>query len=193
MIGNVGGFFKANIGKGAFKERNGNLNKIHSNTRNQLKLADQHRSDAAALKNKEILNERLATAENAEIAAMKANPDNLTADAVVKARSQKERLQGFAALDDTARAAEASKLTGMADAANREAWGSMKQYPKGVLDYGMAKDMEGNPDRFKTAAMRVGAGVGIYAGAAAGARYVSGGGMTYNNQGQRDIAGIPFI
>ena len=40
---------------------------------------------------------------------------------------------------------------------------------------------------------RIGAAVGIYAGVNAGGRLVSGGSLTRNNKGEKDIAGIPFI
>lgn len=63
---------------------------------------------------------------------------------------------------------------------------TLKEFP------GMAKDYFLDGD-FTQNAARIGTAAGLYMGAAAGARYVSGGGMTYNNQGQKDIAGIPFI
>ena len=40
---------------------------------------------------------------------------------------------------------------------------------------------------------RVKAAVGAYAAGAVGTRYLSGGSLTSNAQGERDIAGIPFI
>lgn len=51
---------------------------------------------------------------------------------------------------------------------------------------------KGNGD-WGVAAKRAAVGGTAFMGLAAGARYASGGGMTYNNQGQQDIAGIPFI
>lgn len=63
---------------------------------------------------------------------------------------------------------------------------TLKEFPGMAKDYFIGGDMKQN-------AARIGTAAGLYMGAAAGARYVSGGGMTYNNQGQRDIAGIPFI
>lgn len=49
-----------------------------------------------------------------------------------------------------------------------------------------------SPD-FKTNAVRMGTAVGTYAGAAVGGRYLSGGTLTTDNYGQKNIAGIPFI
>lgn len=43
------------------------------------------------------------------------------------------------------------------------------------------------------ALVRGGAAVGAYGAAAVGTRMISGGGIGYNNSGERDIAGIPFI
>ena len=40
---------------------------------------------------------------------------------------------------------------------------------------------------------RVKAAIGAYAGVNIGGRFLSGGGITRNNTGERDIAGIPFI
>ena len=40
---------------------------------------------------------------------------------------------------------------------------------------------------------RVKAAIGAYAGVNIGGRFLSGGGVTRNNTGERDIAGIPFI
>ena len=40
---------------------------------------------------------------------------------------------------------------------------------------------------------RVKAAIGAYAGINIGGRFLSGGGITRNNTGERDIAGIPFI
>lgn len=44
-----------------------------------------------------------------------------------------------------------------------------------------------------TRKVRVGTAIGAYAGLSIGSRYLSGGTLTTNNSGQRDIAGIPFI
>ncbi len=64
---------------------------------------------------------------------------------------------------------------------------------KGVGGYFAASDMRGLSGRAMTAAVRTGTAGAAYMGANAGLRYLSGGGLTYNNQGERDIAGIPFI
>ena len=64
---------------------------------------------------------------------------------------------------------------------------------KGVGGYFAASDMRGMGGRAMTAAVRTGTAGAAYMGANAGLRYMSGGGLTYNNQGERDIAGIPFI
>lgn len=49
-----------------------------------------------------------------------------------------------------------------------------------------------NPDK-KVKHNRIAAIAGTYAGVAVGARYLSGGSITRDEYGQRDIAGIPFI
>lgn len=46
---------------------------------------------------------------------------------------------------------------------------------------------------FTQNAVRMGAAAGVLGTAAVGTRYMSGGSVTHNNQGRRDIAGIPFI
>lgn len=46
---------------------------------------------------------------------------------------------------------------------------------------------------FTQNAARIGAATAAYGGVAVGTRYLSGGSATTNNQGRRDIAGIPFI
>ena len=49
-----------------------------------------------------------------------------------------------------------------------------------------------NPDK-KIAAQRIGTAIGAYAGINAGGRFLSGGTLTTDSYGQKDIAGIPFI
>lgn len=49
-----------------------------------------------------------------------------------------------------------------------------------------------NPDK-KIMAQRIGTAVGAYAGINAGGRFLSGGTLTTDSYGQKDIAGIPFI
>jgi hypothetical protein len=71
--------------------------------------------------------------------------------------------------------------------------GGIADMGKSIGRYFGATDMRDQSGRFLTAATRVGAAGGAYMGAATGARYLSGGGLTYNNKGERDIAGIPFI
>lgn len=70
--------------------------------------------------------------------------------------------------------------------ANQGVVDGLKQAP------GIAKDYLWGGSVGQIAA-RNGALVGGYLGVSAAGRAVSGGGLTYNNQGQRDIAGIPFI
>ena len=48
-------------------------------------------------------------------------------------------------------------------------------------------------DKMGTNAMRWGAAASIYGAGAVGTRTLTGGSATTNNQGQRDIAGIPFL
>lgn len=64
---------------------------------------------------------------------------------------------------------------------------------KSVGRYFGATDLRGQSGRAMAVGVRGAVGVGAYMGANTAMRYVSGGGMTYNNQGERDIAGIPFI
>lgn len=49
-----------------------------------------------------------------------------------------------------------------------------------------------NPDK-KIKKQRIAAVAGTYAGVAVGARYLSGGNLTHDEYGQKNIAGIPFI
>jgi hypothetical protein len=88
---------------------------------------------------------------------------------------------------------ERSMYEGTRDAATKSTADSMNDMVKGVGRYFGATDMRGQSGRFMTGAVRNGAAVGGVMAAGTGLRYLSGGGMTYNNQGQRDIAGIPFI
>lgn len=46
---------------------------------------------------------------------------------------------------------------------------------------------------FTQNAARIGAATAAVGGVAVGTRYMSGGSVTHNNQGRRDIAGIPFV
>lgn len=57
----------------------------------------------------------------------------------------------------------------------------------------LTKDYFSGDGDFLTGAMRVGAATTAYGAAAVGARALTGGSATTNNQGQRDIAGIPFF
>lgn len=72
-------------------------------------------------------------------------------------------------------------------------WESAKGTPGKAKDWMIAKDRAHQDDRFKTAAMRSGLAVGGYVGINAAGRAATGGGMTYNNRGERDIAGVPFV
>jgi hypothetical protein len=49
-----------------------------------------------------------------------------------------------------------------------------------------------NPDK-KITGQRIGTAIGAYVGINAGGRFLSGGTLTTDNYGQKDIAGIPFI
>lgn len=64
---------------------------------------------------------------------------------------------------------------------------------KGTRKYFTGEDLAGQDGRAMAVAARVGGAGAAYMGINGGLRYMSGGGMTYNNQGERDIAGIPFI
>lgn len=93
------------------------------------------------------------------------------------------------------RKAKTGKYEGLVDSAatsgtDRMA-GGLSDMGKGIGNYFTAKDV--NKGRMMTSAVRIGGAGAAYMGAATGARYLSGGGLTYNNQGERDIAGIPFI
>lgn len=70
--------------------------------------------------------------------------------------------------------------------ADQKTWGSIKEAPGLAKDYFIGGD-------FKQNAARIGAAAGAYGAANVGMRAINGGGVTYNNQGQRDIAGIPFV
>ena len=59
-----------------------------------------------------------------------------------------------------------------------------------VISYPQAYFM--NPDK-KIAGTRIATAAGAYAGVAVGGRYLSGGTLTRDNYGRKDIAGVPFI
>lgn len=86
-----------------------------------------------------------------------------------------------------------NRLTNLAEDRGSMVSGGLASMAKGVGGYFAASDMRGMSGRAMTAAVRTGTAGAAYMGANAGLRYMSGGGMTYNNQGERDIAGIPFI
>lgn len=122
--------------------------------------------------------ERIAEAQ----AAVKKHTDAGDAKAAKKAERQLNSLQGrMGGLEDNA--AKQSKAFG------ETAW----DYAKRPLDYVTAKDYKGQDGR-AMAAMARGTAVGAaWMGMNGIGRAVTGGGMTYNNTGERDIAGIPFI
>lgn len=62
--------------------------------------------------------------------------------------------------------------------------------PEKILKYPGAYFM--NPDK-KIAGTRIATAAGAYAGVAVGGRYLSGGTLTRDNYGRKDIAGVPFI
>lgn len=66
-------------------------------------------------------------------------------------------------------------------------------YAKTPLNYLGAKDYAGQDGRAMAIAARTGAVGAAWMGVNGLGRMATGGGMTYNNTGERDIAGIPFI
>lgn len=88
---------------------------------------------------------------------------------------------------DAIKRTEMDRLKGLrkdSDIATRET--ALKDGSRAAKDYFVGGG-------FKQNSARIGAAAGIYGAAAIGGRAISGGGATYNSQGQRDIAGIPFI
>lgn len=69
----------------------------------------------------------------------------------------------------------------------------LKQVPGIVGDYMMGRDYKGRDGRLAALAQRWGVAGGAYMGVNMAGRAVTGGSFAYNNQGERDIAGIPFI
>ncbi len=119
--------------------------------------------------------------------------DEASLKAIRQTRQEINDLGRIAGMSDAEVAAERARVIAQRDAADRAIWNQVKQAPKQGWGYLTAADRAGSNDRFKVGAMRTGLAVGAYAGANAGLRYMSGGGITYNNRGERDIAGIPFI
>ena len=83
--------------------------------------------------------------------------------------------------------------TAASPAASKQVGGGIGEMWKGTRGYFTGADLAGQDGRTMAAAARIGAAGAAYMGVNGGLRYLSGGGMTYNNQGERDIAGIPFI
>lgn len=81
-----------------------------------------------------------------------------------------------------ARKGQQEVLDGLSDQ-RKEAFRDLRSDAK---EYFMSGDMGTN-------AMRWGAAASIYGAGAVGTRALTGGNATTNNQGQRDIAGIPFL
>lgn len=74
----------------------------------------------------------------------------------------------------------------------RKAQRDAMKKPSADLRNGVADYFKGDGDAFN-ATMRIGAATAATGVAAVGVRYANGGTATVNNQGQRDIAGIPFV
>ena len=75
------------------------------------------------------------------------------------------------------------------EAFGTQAW----DYAKTPLKYFGASDYKGQDGRAMAIMARGAAGGAAWMGLNAAGRVATGGGMTYNNTGERDIAGIPFI
>lgn len=102
---------------------------------------------------------------------------------------------------------EFTEATEQMDKLNKQLAGLQSTYRTGTIDSVNAalKDVTGKDKmgymRFakgyfgdKTyGGTRIKTAVGAYAGVNLGGRFLSGGGITTNNQGERDIAGIPFV
>lgn len=72
--------------------------------------------------------------------------------------------------------------------------GAVAEATGGLVRHATAKDMEGmGKARVGAVASRAALAAGGYGALALGTRYATGGTAGYNNSGQRDIAGIPFM
>lgn len=132
--------------------------------------------DKRVLKNTTIMNKDRTSPESMQMLADQNN--NLTGYGNQLAKSGDDF-----AIHQQGVSEELKRLQG---GANQNVVAGLKQAP------GIAKDYLFGGTAGQIAA-RNGALVGGYVGLNAAGRAVSGGGMAHNNQGQRDIAGIPFI
>lgn len=90
---------------------------------------------------------------------------------------------------------QADKIDGMFQSfSDGDSWGGIKKAGGLQFDHITGKDMAGEGwARAGAVAARNGIPLAAYGAAANIPRYISGGTATTNNQGQRDIAGIPFL
>lgn len=179
----------------------GPLNGVKANTIGAFKEARQLDREATILRNKD--HKTLANlAENARqrsasiqeyLSKTNQTPTEAQMKQMERLTSEANKYQRYIGLNDDEMLREADILEGKARASYMQAREGIKDTPKAIKNWMLAKDFSGDPEQFKVAAGRIGVVGGAYAGLAIGGRYISGGGVTYNNQGQRDIAGIPFV
>lgn len=112
-----------------------------------------------------------------------------------KGLSDADRTNALSALEarNKTLAGRQSGLTDVADEYQDAMVSGAGDMMKSVGRYFGATDLRGQSGRAMAIGVRGAVGAGAYMGANTALRYVSGGGMTHNNQGERDIAGIPFI
>lgn len=87
--------------------------------------------------------------------------------------------------------AEVAALRGAERARADEIVGGMKDIGTAAKDWALARDVSGS--RAMTLARRYGTLAAGSVAVGAGARFMTGGSMTHDRDGNRDIAGIPFI
>lgn len=180
-------------GNGMSKHFNNYRNAISDGAYQRDLNRDFHKESVESLKGRMAgqLNEASAHATNNRV-SKSARAERRADMAGTEAHRMKE-IQGTAKYVDSQGKINADGLraarSGQQDVLNaltkqrQEAGRGMRQEAK---DYFMSGDLGTN-------AMRWGAVAGAYGGLAVGTRALTGGSATTNNQGQRDIAGIPFI
>jgi hypothetical protein len=91
------------------------------------------------------------------------------------------------------RQAERQNIRGLENQAYQNYKDSYGKYPGMIKDYMLARDFKGKDGRTMALAQRWGVAGAGWMGMNMAGRAVTGGSFAYNNQGERDIAGIPFI
>lgn len=121
--------------------------------------------------------------------------DNIASTVADAMRSHGAKQGGFSKtmMGDSAHFAD-DMAHGAGQVADKQYWGAAKTFGKMSFDNKIGADMAGQGwKRTGAVAARNALPAAGFIAAANVPRYLSGGSATTNNQGQRDIAGIPFV